>query len=224
MESNMPILLFASWLKMLDLGQQIFFTISIVSTTLCAIMLVLKFSGQELGDESKMQQEQRGITLFLLIMLTIAGSVGLISSFIWTNTWLNILISLSIGSIGAFILSWLFKGKATAKSLQSDQVISSIGKVVRSIPPHRNGFGRVFLNIRDQSVPIDAITAGQELPKGAEIRVIDVLDDQMVLVESVATQTKEEPTRFKNEALRKEPNRNLNTQSKPATPSRKKRN
>lgn len=198
----MSVLLFANWLKMLDTGQQVLFTISIVSITLCTILLVLKFSAREIGEESKSIKEQKERTTFLLILMAVAGGVGLVGSFIWTNIWLNIGISLSVGLIVAAFCRWLFGAKADIKAMHSDQVVSSTGRVVQSVPPHRNGFGRVFLNIRDQSVPIDAITAGQELPKGAIIKVVEVLDEQIVLVESVNNKVKERHQRFKNDATR----------------------
>jgi hypothetical protein len=66
-----------------------------------------------------------------------------------------------------------------------EKALASTGKVLSSIPPHRNGFGKVHLNLREAPFEIDAVTAGQEVPKGTPVRVVDILDDKIVLVEPI---------------------------------------
>ena len=54
-----------------------------------------------------------------------------------------------------------------------------------SIPPHRNGFGKVHLNVRGVPNELEAITAGQAIQPGMAVRVIDIIEDEVLVVEPV---------------------------------------
>lgn len=205
----MPLLLFASWWKMLEVGPQIFLSVSIVSTILLVILFVYKFLGQEYADENKASKENAYTpwTYSLIIFLTSFGWIGTIGSFIWNDLIIITTLSIVISGIISFLFQKIVSTKKPVQSFKMENVLSSTGKVVRSVPPHRNGFGKIHLNIREAPYHIDAITAGQELTEGMQVKVVEILDDKVVLVESAGLKNASGQDRFRNNALRREPGR-----------------
>jgi membrane-bound ClpP family serine protease len=68
---------------------------------------------------------------------------------------------------------------------QNTNILQSVGEVAEVIPPHRTGCGKIHLNFRTGPYELEAITAGDELPAGSSIKVVDIIDERIVLVERV---------------------------------------
>jgi len=100
------------------------------------------------------------------------------------NTQTVLAISTVAGLIGG-VMPWLLSPMLSIPSFDLDAARTSTGEVLTSIPPHRNGFGKVHLNLRAAPFEMDAVTAGEELPPGAPIRVVEVIDERVLLVEAI---------------------------------------
>ena len=61
------------------------------------------------------------------------------------------------------------------------------GEVYLTIPETKRGQGKVHINIQGSMREMDAITEGKKLPTGATVRVIEVIDEKILLVEPVKT-------------------------------------
>jgi hypothetical protein len=55
--------------------------------------------------------------------------------------------------------------------------------VYLSIPQNLEGKGKVHIVVDGSLHEYDATTNGQQLPTGSHVRVVDILDDQVLLVE-----------------------------------------
>lgn len=184
----MPFLLILNWLNGQEWVGQIFWTLAIVFTLLLLIRLGLSLYVEE--DAEVKAERQRLDARSILLFLTF---------FSWTNVWANYLDApplrgLIFGSLFGLIAALLSRfftsifprpAVISTRHLDADKVLSSTGQVLQPIPPHRNGFGKVHLNLRGAPYSIDAVTAGKELAAGSAVRVVDVLDEQIVLVEPV---------------------------------------
>lgn len=185
----MSLFLFIGWWDKQEWTGQFFWMLAVVSTFLLFIRLGLSLFGEEETENKteKRRFEVRGLLIFLTF-------------FSWTNIWALYLgvnpsrglaygffFGLIAALLSRFIASLLPGGPAVVRAhkLNTPKILSSTGQVLKSIPPHRNGFGKVHLDLRGAPYSIDAVTAGQELTAGMAVRVIDVLDDQVVLVEPV---------------------------------------
>jgi len=203
----MHILLFAGWWKSLSIDLHIFLSVSIVFTTLLVILFILSYVRIDAENESNQdhsREKHRYLNAkFVITFLTLFGWSGTVMAFLWDKLSLTFLYSFLIGIAGTLLFRWLSKTTSISKHFHMDKALSSTGKVLSSIPPHRNGFGKVHLNIREAPYEIDAVTAGQELPRGASVRVIDILDEKIVLVEPVISgKNKRSRRRLDNEATR----------------------
>lgn len=182
-----------SWWTTLAWEKQAFWSLAIVSSILLGILFLTSLLDEEAEDPTFVSKQSLSSwfdSRFILVFFTSMGWTGLI---IYHNTFsLNrsVIWSSIIGLLTAVLIRWLdISGRRLrAKPNPSIGDVLSTGEVLQSIPPHRNGFGKVQINDRRTHYTIDAITAGREIPRGAPVRVVDVIDDHVILVESLDAQ------------------------------------
>ncbi len=167
---------------------QLFWAVAVVATLLLLIRLGLGLYGEEDGERKRF--DVRFLLTFIAVFAWgVILTTGLGASFPAALAYAT------LGGLLAAALFWMLAPAALPAAaaagpisvLDSNHLVRSTGRVIKSIPPHRNGFGKVHLQLQGASYRIDAVTAGQELGAGAAVRVVDVLDDQVLLVESVET-------------------------------------
>ncbi len=205
----MHVYLFAGWWKSLSIDLHIFLSISVVFSTLLIILYILSYFKIEAEiDTSADYGRERSKFLsskFVIAFFTLFGWSGSLLSYLWDQLSLTFLYSFIIGAAGALFFRWLSGSSSSKKHFRIEKALSSTGKVLSSIPPHRNGFGKVHLNLSEAPYEIDAVTAGQEVPRGASIRVVEILDEKIVLVEPIIGTGKKYRRSFEAKATRSAP-------------------
>ena len=176
-----------------DWGQQLSWTLAIVATLLLIILLVYDLFSEE--EEQKM--ENRHPLAFnaraVLLFFTVSGWSLVALSYTDFSMTTRIIYSVLLGLVVAF--STQFIQYAFRRNLLGDakNILTSTGQVMQSIPPHRAGSGKVHLRTRRLPVEVNAVTQGKELPIGAPVRVVGMIDEHTILVESL-----EEPTEHRS--------------------------
>lgn len=167
-------------------SQQIFLSLAIVSSLLLIIWLVYDLFAEE--QEDTLTQKSRGVQLDARIVLTffaVFGWTAVLTSSLSITLVASILCSLLTGFIVSILLKFLpvFFNNKTPKHAKN--IMRSTGKVMQVIPPHQAGRGIVYLQTRRVPIEVNAITQGKELPVGAPIRVVGMIDAHTILVESL---------------------------------------
>lgn len=179
-------MLFVNWWIGLEGMQQIFWSMAIVSSILLSILLLINLFGTDHDVESPshdhLSWQRFTEPKVVLLALTFFSWIAVFLSYRLANVQLILLISALAGLIGALI-PWLFSPLLFRPPFDAKTALASTGQVLKSVPPHRNGFGKVHIHLRAAPFEMDAVTAGEELPAGAPVRVIDVIDDGILLVE-----------------------------------------
>ncbi|HMQ61689.1 MAG TPA: NfeD family protein [Flavilitoribacter sp.] len=179
----MSLLFIANWWSSLSSLKQAFWSMAIISTLLLGIYFILRqFDIYQSSSEPQPSKRRIGSYAVLLFFFMLGWSSAL---FLTSNNWAWIL---AIGSAAGFITVWLTHksgGPAASASRTPGDYLTTTGEVLQSIPPHRNGFGKVHLNHRSAPYEMEAITAGKEIPRGAPVRVVSVIDSRVVLVEPI---------------------------------------
>lgn len=176
----MTLLLFTNWWTALAWQKQAFWSLAIVAT----ILLVIRLLASLLDTEEETPALSWLDSRFILLFFTGLGWSGLL---IFHNTYslINSLIwSVVIGLLLSAAARWLYLGRKQRTPPRRGELLIT-GEVLQPIPPHRNGFGKVQLISRRLPYEIDAITAGQEIPRGTPVRVVEILDDRVILVEAI---------------------------------------
>lgn len=172
----MRILLLNTDWNALILGQQIFWAIAIVATLLLIILLAYELFVEETTEEQHTKPNLLDARIVLLFF-TALGWSAVAFSFFHTSNW----ESLGCGAVVG-LLTVIVNGVYRFRRARAN-VLAQTGKVLQTIPPHRAGVGKVYLNVQRNSVLLNAVTQGKALPVGAPVRVVSQLDDQTLLVE-----------------------------------------
>ncbi|MBL8728012.1 MAG: hypothetical protein JNM25_06250 [Planctomycetes bacterium] len=99
-------------------------------------------------------------------------------------------VATAAGVVALWLVARMMRGLA---ALQSDgnvdlgNAVGHTGSVYLRVPPSGQGHGRVLLTVQGRTVECLAISRAQEIPTGAQIRVLERTDDDLLVVEPVAT-------------------------------------
>lgn len=194
----------AGWWSELASTAQVFWGISIVFSVLFVIQFVLSLIGLDFDSDTDIEigvdsNTDSGYSLDAdFTLLSVRSIIAFFTFFGWTGvlvlnagggTWAAVGFA-SLSGFAAMLvvgyMMYLFSKLGESGTFNTKEAIYNTGEVYLSIPAAKNGYGKVHLKIRGALKEMDAITEGnQPLPNGAAVRVIDVLDDNLLLVEPV---------------------------------------
>jgi membrane protein implicated in regulation of membrane protease activity len=179
------------WWKAMGSTDQAFLSMAIVSTLLLAMLIANHLMGLEQdaepsGKANSDRKRQWFDARMFLVFCTLCS--WLIVAFIFAELSLSfsLLFALLIAAPLTFFGRYLIKKWLTpSEDVNRMDLLLQTGEVLQYIPPHRNGFGKVHFSLPEAPFQIEAITAGQELSPGSHVRVVDVIDDRIILVEPI---------------------------------------
>ena len=90
-----------------------------------------------------------------------------------------------IAMISVAYLLYLLSKLGESGNADLTETIFQTAEVYLSIPPAKSGQGKVHIKIQGALKELDAITEGNGLPTGASVRILEILGDNLLLVESV---------------------------------------
>ena len=98
------------------------------------------------------------------------------------------LLSASLaGFAGMLLVAWLMRLLASLYESGTVNIAGAVGKTARvylRIPAKGGGQGKVTLELQSRTVELNAITDGDAVATGAHVRIVEVLDEETVKVES----------------------------------------
>jgi len=170
-----------------DWSLQIFWTLAVVATLLLIILLIFDLFNED-GEQAELQTVKRKWTIdapSVLLFFTAFGWGAVITSYMDMSLQWGMIYAVLAGL--AIAISPPLLQKLLRKYLVSNAqtILTSTGKVMQPIPPHQAGRGKVSLQTRRIPVEVNAVTQGEELPVGAPIRVVGMVDEHTILVESI---------------------------------------
>src|SRR5690606_9342597 len=94
-----------------------------------------------------------------------------------------------IGILLVAIVMGIFYGMSRMAQSGNMDVRNAIGQVAEvylSIPPARSGVGKIHVTIQGALRELDAMTAGERIATNQWVKVTNILDNQILLVEHIA--------------------------------------
>lgn len=184
----MPIFLLISQIDQLNFVEKLLWSLAIVATLLTGILLVMSFFGVELEREKKRSHPRWLDARTVLIFFTFFGWTSILAHLWISELSAVLLIGIPSGLLTAFLpytLSALRKKNQMAlyQSFEFNEALRSTGQVLSHIPSGRGGTGKVHLNLRSAPYQIEAISNGRDLPVGAPVRVVEVIEGRILVVE-----------------------------------------
>ncbi|TXB62477.1 NfeD family protein [Phaeodactylibacter luteus] len=183
----MPGLFFGDWWGQLNLLQQSLWLLSVSSSLLLLILIVMSLLDPDTEAEANARLAKVFNARTILTFLTFFAWTGLGVSYYWaapvaalgTGLIAGLLAAVFAKGITLMLLRLAPRGGAPR---HPERLMATTGRVLAVVPSHRNGFGKVHLNVKGAPYELEAMTAGFELKPGASVRVVGVIEEGRVLV------------------------------------------
>ena len=127
-------------------------------------------------------------------LFSLRNLVNFFLGFVWTgislyhsiaNHWLLIGIALLVGALFVYLFFLVIRQVQKLAEDNSFTIRNAVGKsatVYLRIPASKSGYGKIQVSVNGTSHEISAMTEGEEIPSGAMVRVLEVLDNNLLLV------------------------------------------
>ena len=129
-------------------------------------------------------------------LYTFRNLVNFILGFGWTaillkntihSNFLLILVAAAVGVALVVLVMYLFKWLSSMQQTGTIDVFQQAtgcqGKVYLAIPAERSGAGKVQISINNSVREYDALTDGDALPTGTDVKVVEAINATTLLVE-----------------------------------------
>jgi len=196
-------MLLFSWADLSLLGK-IYWIIAIPSTAIFLILLILSFFGGDTdglngidgvdgtdfhgGDIDIGEGFSGFIISFKSVMsfLMMFGWSGIISMSFKMTHFVSLFIAFITGLITLFLVAgllYLITKMQYDGSMKIENAIGKIGTVVLYIPPKKQGYGQIQVNVQGTLKTLNAKTEEkEEIKSGTKVIVIDILENNELLV------------------------------------------
>ena len=187
-----------TWWHSLTSAHQIFWGMAIISSILFLIQFVLSLIGADFDGEIEIDVDTDVDSDYSIDPSFTVFSVRSIIAFLTFFSWAGVIVlndggsvskavlsGLFAGSIALFIVSymiWQFAKLTYSGTLRLSDTIEQRGEVYIPIPEGRNGAGKVNLVVDGALKELNAVTEGKSLPTGTKIKVLEVLEKNILLV------------------------------------------
>lgn len=189
------------WWQALTGAQQVFWMIAGVSSALFVVLFGLSLVGLDSDTDVDADVDtdiDHGHDFSIdkdFSALSIRSIVAFLTFFGWTGVYLlaqgrsmvfSMIVALLVGLAAMFLVAYMiFKFAQMEKSttVNVNNALDQQAEVYLAIPQHLEGKGKVHLVVDGSLHEFDAETQGDRLPSGSQVRVIDILENQVLLVE-----------------------------------------
>jgi hypothetical protein len=211
--SMLPLFAFEEWWQALTDAQQVFWVVAVFFSVLFVILFGLSLLGLGTDSDADIEVDiDADVDVDVEIDLdhdtghdysldkefsafSIRSVIAFFTFFGWTGVYLlshgysvsmSVFVSLLSGGAAMFVVAYMIFQFARMEKSGTVNVFNALehtGEVYLSIPEQPGGRGKVHIVVDGTLHEFDAETNGLSLPTGSQVKVIDVLDDQVLLVE-----------------------------------------
>lgn len=130
-----------------------------------------------------------GILSFRTIVAALAffGLSGLAARSADASTPTVFIVSVGAGVAAMFAVYWMMRGLQTMRAEGTVRILGAVGQhgnVYLRVPANRSGSGKIQFNLQNRTMEYLAITAGPELPTGAKVVVVGVVNPTTLEVQA----------------------------------------
>lgn len=183
------------WYAQLGVTEKVFFYIAVIASALLVIQIILllfsvggagdaDFDGDFDGDVA-----DGGLSFFTLKVMTaffsLGGWCGFAAATYIPNAWAPILISIVTGTAALFGVGFAMRGIAKLQcsgNLIKENLVGMSATVYVSVPPAREGRGKITLTAQGKFMELDAMTdCAEKIPTDTQVKIL-AFDDDFVVV------------------------------------------
>ena len=180
-------------------SQQVFWFIAIIFSVLFLIQFIILLIGLDSdssgldhpGDIHPMEHEFSALSARSIIaFFTFFGWTGVLAMHNNLGVWVAAILSTMTGLMAMFIVAYLmykFAQLEQSGTLNLYNALDQEGEVYLTIPSQEQGRGKVHVTIDGRIRELDAVTEGDMLKTGTLIKVVEIMDDNVLKVEPIST-------------------------------------
>lgn len=198
-QNSNPVVLISNltqWWESLSSPHQVFWFIAIIFSVLFFIQFILLLIGLDsdsgdfdhTGDAGSFDHEFSALSIRSIIaFFTFFGWTGVLAIHNHFNVWVAVLSASIAGLAAMFIVAYMvykFSQLEQSGTLNLYNALDQPGEVYLSIPAEGKGLGKVHLKVDGRIRELDAITQGEILKTGTHIKVIEIMDGNVLKVEA----------------------------------------
>ncbi len=190
------------WWDLLSGAEKVFWAIAIVSSLLFLIQFILNIIGLDADtdvdfDVSADADLDPGFSLDAdFSLLSIRSIIAFFTFFGWAGVMTlgnggGVIVALTFATLAGFTamfvvayMMYKFSQLDTSKTVDVRHAIEQTGEVYLTIPEQSTGTGLIHLKVDGAVREFQATTHGKALPTGAPVKVVDVLENNILLVEN----------------------------------------
>lgn len=185
------------WWDTLSSAHQVFWFIAIIFSVLFFIQFVLLLIGTDPdtadvgmdGDPSSFEHEFSALSVRSIIaFFTFFGWTGVLTLNNGLSPGLAVLFAAIAGLASMFVVAYMiykFAQLEQSGTLNLYNALDKPGEVYLTIPANGNGKGKVHLLVEGRVRELDAVTQGDVLTTGMKIKVIEIMDGNVLKVEPI---------------------------------------
>ena len=203
-------LILAGWLASLSVTEHVFFWIAVVGSALLLVQIIMLFvsfaGGLDVDADGDFDWDgdtdtDGGLSIFsikgLIAFFALGGWCGFAAEYAMDNVWAPILIFLAPGTVALLGVGFALKGIAKLQcsgNLVGEKLKNATATVYVSIPPARQGRGKITLTAQGKFMEIDAVTDETEkIMVDEQVTIITYTDDFAVVKRTSTEERKETP-------------------------------
>ena len=169
----------SDWFNQLDPTLRVYWGIAIFASIVVIIQMTMSFAGMGDIDSGSADVDFSTDT----DSLDDAGSMHLLSI---RNTIVLSAVAILVGCLFVAVFVFLFRQMMKLQSNGAFNINDAVGKVCDvylRIPAQNQGLGKVQISFNGSVQELDARTAGEQIPSGAKVRVLRVIEKKVLEVE-----------------------------------------
>jgi len=181
----------------LDPTLKMFWYLALPASLIFIVQLIMTFVGADASDgmDADFDGDLDGGGPFQLI--SFRNLINFLLGFAWggisfsniiQNRSVLIFVAFVIGV--AFFLMFVLIMQQLLKfqednTTKIEDALNHSGSVYLTIPAEKSGYGKIQVSIKGSQKEYQAVTKGESIPSGHAIRIIEVMDDSVCLVEKL---------------------------------------
>jgi hypothetical protein len=190
----------AEWWATLESSEKVFWGIALIFTVLFFIQFVLSLVGFDFSADSDGADSPQGYhldgdfallsTRSIIAFFTFFGWTGVLILHKGGSVWAAILGSALAGLAAMLLVAWLFWLFAKLTQSGNADIYQSLfhtAEVYIPIPGFRKGSGKVLIELNGGIREIEAITEGEPIQTGAKVKIVEIIDQHILVVYPIDT-------------------------------------
>lgn len=198
------------WWQLLSMPEQVFWVIALFASVFFVILFVISLLGvggdtdtdfdtdHDTGHDFHLDKEFSAFSIRSIVaFLTFFGWTGVYLLSRNTPVALTVVISVLSGTTAMLVVAYMiykFAQMEKSGTVNVQHALDQTGEVYLTIPQHMAGKGKIHIVVGGSLHEFDAGTHGDAIPTGNTVRVVDILDDEMLLVEPVVLHIEDNPS------------------------------